>query len=355
MSYDLFLLDGSFFRSPSSDIISSDVDLQLLSEPFLPFPHPSSSPTEILHGFSDQPNGFHQFPTETEICSSTDQTAVNLFSCSPPSQKLSNLFLGPTTQAQSQLTELNSADGLSCLSGLDMDTFGLMPEGFYVNLESSLLSNSYSNNDVQKDPAGMLQRSISSQSLDQRPGFSYHPRISSLMESPRLPIQVVVPPENTNCNVPMRRTCSTGDLHRMTQTHLNHGFASNPLSVDSTITEETSFKVGRYSPEERKLRIHRYRSKRTQRNFNKTIKYACRKTLADSRPRVRGRFARNEDSGEIPKLSGLNREEEDEDDLWVDGFQEEDEDAMMRAAIVGGGEGRFNGSFNPTEFQYCEF
>ncbi|PON91778.1 LOW QUALITY PROTEIN: CCT domain containing protein [Trema orientale] len=52
-------------------------------------------------------------------------------------------------------------------------------------------------------------------------------------------------------------------------------------------------KVKRYSEEERKERIVRYLKKRNQRNFNKTIKYAFRKTLADRRVRVRGRFARN--------------------------------------------------------------
>lgn len=86
-------------------------------------------------------------------------------------------------------------------------------------------------------------------------------------------------------------------------------------------------KVGRYSVEERKEKIDRYRVKRQQRNFQKKItvmillttqptnvfhavaklcpllyllliisgflQYACRKTLADSRPRVQGRFARN--------------------------------------------------------------
>ncbi|KAJ8751943.1 hypothetical protein K2173_000689 [Erythroxylum novogranatense] len=54
-----------------------------------------------------------------------------------------------------------------------------------------------------------------------------------------------------------------------------------------------SFKIGQYTVEERKDRILRYLKKRNQRNFNKTIKYACRKTLADRRVRVRGRFARN--------------------------------------------------------------
>ncbi|XP_057522316.1 zinc finger protein CONSTANS-LIKE 5 [Amaranthus tricolor] len=54
-------------------------------------------------------------------------------------------------------------------------------------------------------------------------------------------------------------------------------------------------KVGRYSVEERKHRIRRYLNKRNQRNFRKTIKYACRKTLADRRVRIRGRFAKNQE------------------------------------------------------------
>ncbi|PWA47097.1 activator of spomin::LUC2 [Artemisia annua] len=57
--------------------------------------------------------------------------------------------------------------------------------------------------------------------------------------------------------------------------------------------EEPTLKIGRYSVEERKDKIMRYLKKRNQRNFNKTIKYECRKTLADKRIRVRGRFAKN--------------------------------------------------------------
>ena len=44
--------------------------------------------------------------------------------------------------------------------------------------------------------------------------------------------------------------------------------------------------------------------------------YACRKTLADNRPRIRGRFARNDETGEIPKNTCFNRYEDD-DDPWV--------------------------------------
>ncbi|XP_068323320.1 zinc finger protein CONSTANS-LIKE 3-like [Pyrus communis] len=65
-----------------------------------------------------------------------------------------------------------------------------------------------------------------------------------------------------------------------------------------TVEDQSTMKVGRYSEEERKERIDRYLKKRNQRNFNKTIKYACRKTLADRRVRVRGRFARNTDHHE---------------------------------------------------------
>ncbi|CAN6483489.1 unnamed protein product [Victoria cruziana] len=54
--------------------------------------------------------------------------------------------------------------------------------------------------------------------------------------------------------------------------------------------------IGSYTIEERKERLHRYRDKKTKRNFNRKIKYACRKALADSQPRVRGRFAKTEES-----------------------------------------------------------
>lgn len=57
--------------------------------------------------------------------------------------------------------------------------------------------------------------------------------------------------------------------------------------------------MGRLTPEERLLKILRYRAKRQMRNFNRTIKYQCRKSLADTRPRVRGRFARDNEPGSV--------------------------------------------------------
>ncbi|XP_010274092.1 PREDICTED: uncharacterized protein LOC104609465 [Nelumbo nucifera] len=88
--------------------------------------------------------------------------------------------------------------------------------------------------------------------------------------------------------------------------------------------EERNLKVGRYTVEERKDRILKYLKKRNQRNFNKTIKYACRKTLADRRVRVRGRFARNNDvCEEATSMKNNNNDSshQDEEEYYDDGSQ----------------------------------
>nr|GMD03363.1 zinc finger protein CONSTANS-LIKE 1 isoform X2 [Ipomoea batatas] len=45
----------------------------------------------------------------------------------------------------------------------------------------------------------------------------------------------------------------------------------------------------------RNEKLSRYRMKKGKRNFVRRIKYACRKALADSQPRIRGRFAKTEE------------------------------------------------------------
>ncbi|ESQ42345.1 hypothetical protein EUTSA_v10014534mg [Eutrema salsugineum] len=88
---------------------------------------------------------------------------------------------------------------------------------------------------------------------------------------------------------PVRRALSAGDLPRSSRRE-----TSAVWSESNAIIEGMS-KAYKYSPEEKKEKIEKYRSKRNLRNFNKRIKYECRKTLADSRPRIRGRFARNDE------------------------------------------------------------
>ncbi|KAJ8768620.1 hypothetical protein K2173_023524 [Erythroxylum novogranatense] len=112
----------------------------------------------------------------------------------------------------------------------------------------------------------------------------------------------------------VRRVFSTGDLQHSQR-------SESPLSSESSVIMESMSRATKYSPEEKKERIERYRSKRNQRNFTKKIKYACRKTLADSRPRIRGRFARNDETEKNPQLlqwSNIYGEEEEEhDDTWI--------------------------------------
>ncbi|KAL9238922.1 hypothetical protein vseg_013290 [Gypsophila vaccaria] len=94
----------------------------------------------------------------------------------------------------------------------------------------------------------------------------------------------------------LKRVSSTSDIDQRVNTlrhHHHHG--GSPLANETASIIEGMTKPCRYSPEEKKERIERYRSKRSQRNFNKKIQYTCRKTLADSRPRVRGRFTRNDE------------------------------------------------------------
>lgn len=46
------------------------------------------------------------------------------------------------------------------------------------------------------------------------------------------------------------------------------------------------------SSADREARVLRYREKRKNRKFEKTIRYASRKAYAETRPRIKGRFAK---------------------------------------------------------------
>lgn len=127
------------------------------------------------------------------------------------------------------------------------------------------------------------------------------------------------------CQDSMQRVFNSAELQALSnenQQLVGGGGTTTPLASEMSSLEESTFKVGKLSVEQRKEKIHRYMKKRNERNFSKKIKYACRKTLADSRPRVRGRFAKNDDFGEAPRASGGHHDEDDEEDM---GMKEEDE------------------------------
>ncbi|CAM6058547.1 unnamed protein product [Sphagnum tenellum] len=114
----------------------------------------------------------------------------------------------------------------------------------------------------------------------------------------------------------MRRAQSAGDLQRSTTVIPIGGGNLSPMYGNTK-------RVGRFTLEERRQLLQRFQQKRAQRNFNKKIKYACRKSLADKRPRVRGRFARNDESTEhVSLINGHKLEDDDEVDTAMG---EEDE------------------------------
>ncbi|KAH8487623.1 hypothetical protein H0E87_026273 [Populus deltoides] len=83
----------------------------------------------------------------------------------------------------------------------------------------------------------------------------------------------------------MRRAYSEGDIKTLgnDNTSLIHSTLDRPLIINNC------------SAEDRREKLSRYRNKKTKRNFGRKIKYACRKALADSQPRIRGRFAKTEE------------------------------------------------------------
>ncbi|KAH9719468.1 CCT domain-containing protein [Citrus sinensis] len=216
---------------------------------------------------------------------SIDQFAHSLLSSSPPSNLLGNLSICQTNSNHLQTLAPNGYQDFSCLDSMEVKS-----EDSLVGFDSS---SSY--NQIQQEPlvlphsysgvenvAKYMQRSYSSNCFDGKPGFSFQPRFDSVLESPNFHNQALSSPENSFFAGQMRRVCSTGDLQ-----------------------------------------------------------YACRKTLADNRPRIRGRFARNDEAGDVPKAAYSARDE-DEDELWLDGLQqEEEEDGANR----GGGGGPFVSSF----------
>ncbi|XP_024031653.1 homeobox protein 12 [Morus notabilis] len=355
MSSDLFIFDGSFYHHSSSPemLVSSEAELFFNDNEFSsPF---SDSAIDILQALSDpiQQQSQSQNQNQNPLL---DQPQI-----SPPTQELQSL----------NLYHPNLENGIANLDAFQIKTeechLGTFENinSFYNNNENNDYNNSYnysiSGSDhsqvVQFGPhsysgvqnvAKFMQRSCSSS------GFLFSPSVES---SSTFGNQASFSsPENNNNNAilngHMRRVCSTGDLQNFGTTRTTQRSFSSPLAnSESSFMEEANFKVGKYSAEERKERISKYRAKRTLRNFNKTIKYACRKTLADNRPRIRGRFARNDEPGfgETPKAPSSSRDE-DEDDLWLEGLHEEEEDneTAMRGQFL-------NSTYGPTQFQYYGF
>lgn len=79
-----------------------------------------------------------------------------------------------------------------------------------------------------------------------------------------------------------------------TMTDVSNTFVRNS-SIDGSLPNPIS-------SSDREARVLRYREKRKNRKFQKTIRYASRKAYAETRPRIKGRFAKRTENDAIDSL-----------------------------------------------------
>ncbi|XP_031109320.1 zinc finger protein HD1-like isoform X1 [Ipomoea triloba] len=132
--------------------------------------------------------------------------------------------------------------------------------------------------EVHLDSQGSLQKSVSSESLNTMDWAQGAPLRPNFFDFPGMDFGAAA--------YGMRRSLSDGDIKTLGNDNINliHSPHGQSQIIRSSISED------------RKEKLSRYRIKKAKRNFGRKIKYACRKALADSQPRIRGRFAKTEEA-----------------------------------------------------------
>ncbi|KDP24338.1 hypothetical protein JCGZ_25634 [Jatropha curcas] len=107
-----------------------------------------------------------------------------------------------------------------------------------------------------------------------KPTYSYNGSISHSVSISSMDVGVVQDSTMSEISISHSRTPKgTIDL-----------FSGPPMQMPSQL-----------SPRDREARVLRYREKKKTRKFEKTIRYASRKAYAETRPRIKGRFAKRTD------------------------------------------------------------
>ncbi|XP_057798714.1 uncharacterized protein LOC131014679 isoform X6 [Salvia miltiorrhiza] len=131
--------------------------------------------------------------------------------------------------------------------------------------------------DEKSDAECLFQKSVSSSCLRS---------MDNVHETPLRPSFLDFPVDDFEAAYGMRRAYSEGDIKALCNGTINH--VQSPMGQPRVLSSCIS--------EVRREKLSRYWSKKSKRNFGRKIKYACRKALADSQPRIRGRFAKTEET-----------------------------------------------------------
>jgi len=93
-------------------------------------------------------------------------------------------------------------------------------------------------------------------------------------------------------NVPVSKRAKKAKRSELAKKEVKKGpgdaVVGDEKSSPSTVLEK---KIGKLTPEQRKLAIAKFMDKRTRRKWGRKVEYQCRKNLAVQRVRVHGRFA----------------------------------------------------------------
>ncbi|CAN0841229.1 hypothetical protein LINGRAHAP2_LOCUS3168 [Linum grandiflorum] len=256
MSSDLFVLDdtSNFFNHSSNN----SPDMAISS---------SDGGGDLFFSADQLCSSFPGCDSFLDIFEEFKAVANNSTSFSPSNQLQSLTIDGYNNGGNRRLEPENFYGG----GGMDTDVkteechMGL--EGFVAGYGAPAVDNTTNGGDNFGKP--MMQRSYSGNS------FVGGENSGNYLLQPRFHYQnqLLSSPESNFLAGQLRRVCSTGDLQNTRRAKtMSQRSLSSPLAMENSIREDSQMKVGRYSAEERQERILKYRAKRSQRNFNKTIK-----------------------------------------------------------------------------------
>lgn len=304
--------DGAFLFESQDDIdndISASID-------FSPSPSFSTAPYNF-NNLSSTPNTTHQGQQHCQLPLGGDQHDNNGFSQYPTTQVDPSVLPLMVGHAHAPLGTVFQDD---CLSPIP--PFLRFNPSTVSGTSSSSSCSSFLDRSMGSFLPGNLNHGLGS---DNSGIFAGNLLISSELQGRELDHHG----DNNGgifCHDQLPRMYNSGDMQQAFSNEssqlVSAATSSAPLATEiSSLSEDSTFKAGKLTVEQRKEKISRYMKKRNERNFSKKIKYACRKTLADSRPRVRGRFAKNDDFGDANHrhINGHHHEEDDCDEVQVKG------------------------------------
>ncbi|CAL9758441.1 unnamed protein product [Musa acuminata subsp. burmannicoides] len=147
---------------------------------------------------------------------------------------------------------------------------------------------------TEEDTAGAKDNSFAEGSLQKSGSFGCLGSVDYSKVLSVEPCFLGVSDMNLEVAFQMRRAYSEGDIQILGNNNSVHG-NMNIIPAFKVLASFEDIKI-EDKIKERRIKLSRYRKKRTKRNYGRKIKYACRKALAESQPRIRGRFAKMEDT-----------------------------------------------------------